>query len=66
MTVCKNPAALMSLVEQADNIVALTGAGLSTAAGIPDFRGPEPGCPAPGVSAPTSSIVPPHSTAVPR
>jgi NAD-dependent deacetylase len=41
MTVCKNPAALMALVEQADNIVALTGAGLSTAAGIPDFRGPE-------------------------
>lgn len=29
---------LMNLILKADNIVALTGAGLSTAAGIPDFR----------------------------
>ena len=41
MTTFKNLVELTSLVEQADNIVALTGAGLSTAAGIPDFRGPE-------------------------
>lgn len=34
-------AELAILLGQADNIVALTGAGLSTAAGIPDFRGPQ-------------------------
>jgi len=32
---------LASLIDGACNIVALTGAGLSTAAGIPDFRGPQ-------------------------
>jgi NAD-dependent deacetylase len=32
---------LVPLVTHARNIVALTGAGLSTAAGIPDFRGPQ-------------------------
>ncbi len=32
---------LASLIRRADRIVALTGAGLSTAAGIPDFRGPQ-------------------------
>lgn len=36
-----NLAEIVSLVENASDIVALTGAGLSTAAGIPDFRGPE-------------------------
>lgn len=30
-----------ALVNQAHRVVALTGAGISTAAGIPDFRGPE-------------------------
>ena len=33
--------ALEDLVGRSYNIVALTGAGLSTAAGIPDFRGPQ-------------------------
>lgn len=31
---------LVTLIEAADEIVALTGAGISTAAGIPDFRSP--------------------------
>jgi len=34
-------AEIAALIEEADNIVALTGAGLSTAAGVPDFRGPQ-------------------------
>jgi NAD-dependent deacetylase len=29
------------LIEQSDSVVVLTGAGVSTASGIPDFRGPE-------------------------
>ena len=33
-------AALMSMIESADDIVALTGAGISTESGIPDFRSP--------------------------
>ena len=41
MTAIKNLDEIASLIEQAVNIVALTGAGLSTAAGIPDFRGPQ-------------------------
>ena len=35
------PAACAKLIRSSRNIVALTGAGLSTAAGIPDFRGPQ-------------------------
>ncbi|HYS84845.1 MAG TPA: Sir2 family NAD-dependent protein deacetylase, partial [Bradyrhizobium sp.] len=30
-----------SLVEEAKRIVVLTGAGISTESGIPDFRGPQ-------------------------
>ena len=41
MTAFKDSAEVAPLLEQASNIVALTGAGLSTAAGIPDFRGPQ-------------------------
>ena len=41
MTAFKSLTEIVSLIEQADKIVALTGAGLSTAAGIPDFRGPQ-------------------------
>ncbi|MBU3691853.1 MAG: NAD-dependent deacylase, partial [Solirubrobacterales bacterium] len=31
---------LLALIEQSERIVALTGAGISTASGIPDFRSP--------------------------
>lgn len=41
MTVIRNPAELAALIMRAERIVALTGAGLSTSAGIPDFRGPQ-------------------------
>lgn len=41
MTAFNNSTEIISLIEQAVNMVALTGAGLSTAAGIPDFRGPQ-------------------------
>jgi NAD-dependent deacetylase len=41
MAAFKNSSEIVSLIEQATHIVALTGAGLSTAAGIPDFRGPQ-------------------------
>ncbi len=41
MTAFKHQAELAALIMRVDNIVALTGAGLSTAAGIPDFRGPQ-------------------------
>lgn len=41
MNIFKNSPEIVALIEQAANIVALTGAGLSTAAGIPDFRGPQ-------------------------
>ncbi len=33
-------AALLAMIERADSIVALTGAGISTESGIPDFRSP--------------------------
>jgi len=36
-----SPAACAKLIRSSRSIVALTGAGLSTAAGIPDFRGPQ-------------------------
>jgi NAD-dependent deacetylase len=36
-----DPDAARQLVESSSNIVVLTGAGVSTASGIPDFRGPE-------------------------
>ena len=39
------------LMQQASNIVALTGAGISTESGIPDFRGPD----SPWLTAPTLS-----------
>lgn len=41
MISCRSQTEILSLFEQAENIVALTGAGLSTSAGIPDFRGPQ-------------------------
>jgi NAD-dependent deacetylase len=41
MTAIENQAELAALIEHSENIVALTGAGLSTTAGIPDFRGPQ-------------------------
>jgi NAD-dependent deacetylase len=35
------PAGCADLIRRSERVVALTGAGVSTAAGIPDFRGPE-------------------------
>ncbi len=36
-----DPARCASKIRAAESVVALTGAGISTAAGVPDFRGPE-------------------------
>jgi NAD-dependent deacetylase len=36
-----NPATCADLIRRSERVVALTGAGVSTAAGIPDFRGPK-------------------------
>jgi len=36
-----DPAQCASKIRSAETVVALTGAGISTAAGVPDFRGPE-------------------------
>ena len=41
MTQTLTPADCAALIHNSRSIVALTGAGLSTAAGIPDFRGPQ-------------------------
>ena len=49
--------ALKEMVESSDNIVAFTGAGVSTESGIPDFRSKTPPLEKTGTNAPHSTEI---------